>query len=109
VPRTCLVYPQPGQYFRQVLLYPGMFAPDMKHGRLRVLIFKRSYLVRDGRGSYRQGLRFTISESTRREILNRILLSHRRYAKEAAADMHGKGNERTFRVGREVVGPRRRM
>ena len=36
-----------------------------------------------------QGVRFTISEATRREVLGRLLeLNHQRYAEEVAAGMH---------------------
>ena len=39
-----------------------------------------------------QGVRFTISEAARREVLGRLLeLNHQRYAEEVAAGMHEKG------------------
>jgi hypothetical protein len=40
----------------------------------------------------KQGVRFTISESARREVLARLLkLNHERYAEEAAQGLHDKG------------------
>jgi hypothetical protein len=39
----------------------------------------------------KQGIRFTISESARREVLARLLkLNHKRYAEEVAQGLHGK-------------------
>jgi hypothetical protein len=39
----------------------------------------------------KQGTRFTISESARREVLSRLLkLNHERYAEEVAQGLHGK-------------------
>ncbi len=41
-----------------------------------------------------QGVRFTISEAARREVLGRLLeLNHQRYAEEVAAGMHEKGKK----------------
>ncbi len=43
----------------------------------------------------RQGLRFTISEAARREVLGRLLqLNHERYAAEVAAGLHETGTRR---------------
>ena len=40
----------------------------------------------------KQGMRFTISEGARREVLDRLLeLNHKRYAEEVAAGLHEKG------------------
>ena len=40
----------------------------------------------------KQGIRFTISEAARREVLDRLLrLNHERYAEEVAAGLHEKG------------------
>jgi hypothetical protein len=48
----------------------------------------------------RQGLRFTISEPARREVLGRLLrLNHERYAEEVAQGLHEKG-KKSRRVGR---------
>lgn len=42
-----------------------------------------------------QGVRFTISEAARREVLGRLLeLNHQRYAEEVAAGLHEKGKAR---------------
>jgi hypothetical protein len=42
----------------------------------------------------KQGIRFTISESARREILDRLLaLNHQRYAEEVAQGLHDKGSK----------------
>src|SRR6476661_2519101 len=39
----------------------------------------------------KQGVRFTISEAARREVLDRLLaLNHARYAEEVAAGLHAK-------------------
>jgi hypothetical protein len=47
----------------------------------------------------KQGIRFTISESARREVLDRLLaLNHQRYAEEVAAGAHGKKGSKTSRV-----------
>jgi hypothetical protein len=41
----------------------------------------------------KQGIRFTVSESARREILDRLLaLNHQRYAEEVAQGLHDKGS-----------------
>jgi hypothetical protein len=41
-----------------------------------------------------QGIRFTISETARREVLSRLLeLNHQRYAEEVAAGLHEKGRK----------------
>ncbi len=43
----------------------------------------------------KQGLRFTISEAARREVLDRLLrLNHERYAEEVAQGLHDKGSKR---------------
>ena len=43
----------------------------------------------------KQGLRFTISETTRREVLDRLLLlNHERYAEEVAQGLHDKKKKR---------------
>jgi hypothetical protein len=40
----------------------------------------------------KQGLRYTISEAARREVLDRLLLlNHQRYAEEVAQGLHDKG------------------
>ncbi|MBR8839372.1 MAG: restriction endonuclease [Stigonema ocellatum SAG 48.90 = DSM 106950] len=42
----------------------------------------------------KQGLRYTISEPARREVLDRLLqLNHQRYAEEVAAGLHDKGKK----------------
>lgn len=42
----------------------------------------------------KQGLRYTICESARREVLDRLLqLNHQRYAEEVAAGLHDKGKK----------------
>lgn len=42
----------------------------------------------------KQGLRFTISDTARREILDRLLaLNHSRYAQEVAAGLHNVKNK----------------
>jgi hypothetical protein len=42
----------------------------------------------------KQGVRYTISEPTRREVLDRLLaLNHHRYAEEVAAGLHDKGKK----------------
>ncbi len=42
----------------------------------------------------KQGVRYTISESARREVLDRLLaLNHQRYAEEVAAGLHDKGKK----------------
>ncbi|MDM8550844.1 hypothetical protein QUF72_12225, partial [Desulfobacterales bacterium HSG2] len=43
----------------------------------------------------RQGIRFTLSESARREVLDRLLrLNHERYAEEVALGLHDKGKKK---------------
>lgn len=43
----------------------------------------------------KQGLRFTISETARREVLDRLLeLNHQRYAEEVAQGLHDKGKKK---------------
>jgi hypothetical protein len=43
----------------------------------------------------KQGLRYTISEAARREVLDRLLwLNHERYAEEVAQGLHDKGGKR---------------
>ena len=44
----------------------------------------------------KQGIRYTISEAARREILDRLLqLNHQRYAEEVEAGLHDKGKKKT--------------
>jgi hypothetical protein len=44
----------------------------------------------------KQGLRYTISEPARREVLDRLLqLNHERYAEEVAQGLHDKGKKKT--------------
>ena len=63
----------------------------------------------------KQGVRFTISEPARREVLDRLLrLNHERYAEEVAQGLHEKGAKRAkgrvtgttgnARVGQAVLG-----
>ncbi|MHC5717578.1 MAG: hypothetical protein ACYTX0_37115 [Nostoc sp.] len=43
----------------------------------------------------KQGLRFTISETARREVLDRLLeLNHQRYSDEVAQGLHDKGKKK---------------
>jgi len=43
----------------------------------------------------KQGLRYTISETARREVLDRLLLlNHERYAEEVAQGLHDKGKKK---------------
>jgi hypothetical protein len=50
----------------------------------------------------KQGLRFTISESARREVLARLLkLNHARYAEEVAQGLHDKGKGKRKATGRK--------
>jgi len=43
----------------------------------------------------KQGDRFTISETARREVLDRLLeLNHQRYAEEVAQGLHDKGKKK---------------
>jgi hypothetical protein len=49
----------------------------------------------------KQGLRYTISEEARREVLGRLLrLNHERYAEEVAMGLHEKGTKKGKRNGR---------
>ena len=49
----------------------------------------------------KQGLRFTISEPARREVLARLLkLNHERYAEEVAQGLHEKKSKRPDGAGR---------
>jgi hypothetical protein len=49
----------------------------------------------------KQGVRFTISEPARREVLQRLLkLNHQRYAEEVAAGLHGKSAKNSPKTGR---------
>jgi len=49
----------------------------------------------------KQGIRFTISEAARREVLDRLLeLNHQRYAEEVAAGLHEKKSGRTAGTGK---------
>jgi hypothetical protein len=44
----------------------------------------------------KQGIRYTISEAARREVLDRLLqLNHQRYAEEVEAGLHDKGKKKT--------------
>lgn len=48
----------------------------------------------------KQGLRYTISEAARREVLDRLLrLNHERYAEEVAAGLHDKGAKKAAKAG----------
>lgn len=50
----------------------------------------------------KQGLRFTISETARREVLDRLLeLNHQRYAEEVAQGLHNKGNKKGKSVSKK--------
>ncbi|BBD70809.1 hypothetical protein NIES4072_71750 [Nostoc commune NIES-4072] len=52
----------------------------------------------------KQGLRFTISETARREVLDRLLeLNHQRYAEEVAQGLHDKGNKKSKSGGKKKV------
>jgi hypothetical protein len=43
----------------------------------------------------KQGIRYTISEAARREVLDRLLqLNHQRYAEEVEAGLHDKGKKK---------------
>ncbi len=49
----------------------------------------------------KQGVRFTISESARREVLQRLLkLNHERHAEEVKQGLHGKSAKSAFKAGR---------
>jgi hypothetical protein len=53
----------------------------------------------------KQGLRFTISEPARREVLGRLLqLNHERYAEEVAQGLHEKGRKAAKTAGRAGKG-----
>jgi len=48
----------------------------------------------------KQGLRYTISEAARREVLDRLLrLNHERYAEEVAEGLHDKGAKKALKGG----------
>ena len=50
----------------------------------------------------KQGLRFTISEPARREVLQRLLkLNHERYAEEVKQGLHDKKKRRTKKSARK--------
>jgi hypothetical protein len=52
----------------------------------------------------KQGIRFTICENARREILDRLLqLNHQRYAEEVAKDLHDKSKKKAKSVGKKKV------
>ncbi len=49
----------------------------------------------------KQGIRYTISEAARREVLDRLLeLNHQRYAEEVAAGLHDKKSAKSAGTGR---------
>ncbi|MEI8196094.1 MAG: type IIL restriction-modification enzyme MmeI, partial [Phycisphaerae bacterium] len=53
----------------------------------------------------KQGLRFTISEPARREVLARLLkLNHERYAEEVAKGLHEKGKGKGGAKGKRIKG-----
>jgi hypothetical protein len=61
----------------------------------------------------KQGLRFTISEAARREVLDRLLeLNHQRHAEEVAQGLHARGPKRKGGKGRarktKAQGPKNR-
>jgi len=78
-------------------------SPDIQ--RLRELHVEMDRAVADAYGwtdldlghdfhETKQGIRFTVSESARREILDRLLaLNHQRYAEEVAQGLHDKGSK----------------
>ena len=82
---------------------PEETAADIQ--RLRELHIEMDYAVataydwtdldlRHGFHETKQGLRYTISESARREVLDRLLqLNHQRYAEEVTAGLHDKGKK----------------
>src|SRR5947209_17814933 len=54
----------------------------------------------------KQGLRYTISEEARREVLGRLLqLNHERYAEEVRQGLHDKGAAKGRRKGQKVAVP----
>ena len=56
-----------------------------------------------------QGVRFTINEAARREVLGRLLeLNHQRYAEEVAAGLHEKGKKRHYSHSRRSKGSQSR-
>jgi hypothetical protein len=54
----------------------------------------------------KQGLRFTISEAARREVLDRLLrLNHERYVEEVAQGLHDKGRKAANKIkGQKIKG-----
>jgi hypothetical protein len=49
----------------------------------------------------KQGIRFTISETARREVLDRLLeLNHQRYAEEVAQGLHDKGKKKKSKTSK---------
>jgi len=53
----------------------------------------------------KQGLRYTISEEARREVLGRLLrLNHQRYAEEGAQGLHEKGAKKSKGKGKSKQG-----
>lgn len=83
---------------------PGMDAPLIK--RLRHLHLELDRMIAStykwddidlehGFHQTKQGIRFTISETARLELLDRLLeLNHQRYAEEVAQGLHEKGAKR---------------
>lgn len=58
----------------------------------------------------KQGVRFTISEAERREVLDRLLrLNHERYAEEVAAGLHDKGAKKKTAAGSKKRGGRKKQ
>ncbi len=56
----------------------------------------------------KQGLRYTISEEARREVLGRLLrLNHERYAEEVTLGLHEKGAKKG--KGKRSIGKRNEM
>lgn len=54
----------------------------------------------------KQGIRFTISEAARREVLDRLLeLNHQRYAEEVAAGLHEKRTAKAPKAVKRVATP----
>lgn len=55
----------------------------------------------------KQGLRFTISESARREVLDRLLtLNHERYEEEVKQGLHDKGKKKATKMSGNKCGPK---
>ena len=51
----------------------------------------------------KQGIRFTISEAARREVLDRLLaLNHARYAEEVAAGLHAKKTAKAAKKAKAI-------